>query len=65
MHWLEKIELIRKSEDINKIIVSSESETDMWTTVLAFEERYSRILICHKNDSVIFCLLETSPDLLG
>ena len=65
MHWLEEIELIRKSEDINKIIVSSESEIDMWETVLAFEERYNRILTCHKNESIIFCVLEASLDLLG
>ena len=65
MHWLEEIELIRKSEDINKITVSSESEIDMWETVLAFEERYSRILTCHKIESIIFCVLEASLDLLG
>ena len=49
MHWLEEIELNRKSEDINMIAVFSESEIDMWATVLAFEERYSRTLTCHKN----------------
>ena len=65
MHWLEEIELIRKAEDIKKTAVSSESEIDKWATVLSFKERYSRTLACHKKESVIFCLLKTSLDLLG
>lgn len=50
--------------DVHKIAVSSESEIDMWATVVDFEERYSRTLACHKNASVIFCLRETSLELL-
>ena len=46
MHWLEEIELIRKSEGINKIAVSSEIEIDIRATILALEERYSRTLAC-------------------
>ena len=47
------------------IAVSNEYEIDMWTTVLAFEDRYSMTVACHKQEFVIFCLLETSVDLLG